>query len=576
MQSGLEMSGQEQRRAVAPDLSAYSGGDPPSRPSEKERASILLVDDTPENLTAFKAVLDELDEHLVIAHSGLEALHCLLRQDFCVILLDVNMPEMNGFETASLIRQRKNSEHTPIIFVSAISTTETHAHKGYSIGAVDYIFTPVVPEILRSKVSVFVELFRKTQEIKRQATRLRQLDREEHQRRLTEAAEHLEFQTQRNRFFTLSLELLGIADFDGRLLQLNPSWERVLGYTAEELRQKSGLDLVHPDDYAAMRVQMLQLQEKDSTASFEGRYLCKDGSSRWLGWTAASVVADRMIYIFARDITPRKIAEQQVQQLNVALTHRAAELEAANSELQREMTVRRCTEEALKESNAELEAFAYSVSHDLRAPLRAMQGFAQALLEDCSDRLSPGGLDYATRIVSAATRLDTLIQDLLLYSRISHSTLELAPVDTRRVVSEALSHLEALLEDSKATVTLHEPILPVRAHFATFVQVMGNLLSNAVKFVRQGVLPQVDVRMECQGHRATLSIQDNGIGIDPEFHTRIFRVFERLHGVEAYPGTGVGLAIVRKGVERMGGRVGVQSVRDQGSRFWIELPLAAP
>lgn len=542
--------------------------------TEQHRASILLVDDTPENLTAFECVLADLNEEIVKARSGREALQCLLRQDFAVILLDVNMPDMNGFETAALIRQRQSSELTPIIFVSAVSTTETSACKGYQLGAVDYIYTPMVPEILRSKVSVFVELHKKTLEIRAQAERLRRMDQREHQRRLGEAAERLELQTQRNRFFTLSLELLGIADFEGRLIQLNPSWERVLGFTAAELHRKSGLDLVHPEDLPHMREQMRQLQLKDTTASFEGRYLCKDGSIRWLGWTAASVVADRVLYIFARDITAQKTAEQQVRQLNAALTRRAAELEAANAELQKEMCVRQQAERALTESNAELEAFAYSVSHDLRAPLRAMQGFAQALIEDCPSELSPAGMDYARRIASAATRLDNLIQDLLLYSRISHRALEREQVEIHRVITEALLQQEVPLREVQATVCPEGPFLTVVAHHSTLVQVLGNLLSNAIKFVAPGVRPVVRVRMEKAGAMARIWVEDNGIGVAPEFHARIFRVFERLHGVEAYPGTGVGLAIVRKGVERMGGRVGVESKVDHGSRFWIELPLA--
>jgi signal transduction histidine kinase len=282
-----------------------------------------------------------------------------------------------------------------------------------------------------------------------------------------------------------------------------------------------------------------------------------------------------MIYIFARDITPRKLAEEQVQHLNVALTQRASQLEATNSELQREMAVRQQAEAALKETNAELEAFAYSVSHDLRAPLRAMQGFAQALLEDCEGELSAMGLDYTQRIIAAATRLDSLIQDLLLYSRIAHRNLDLSAVDTHQAIHDALAQLEAAVRDAQATVGLVDPILPVTAHYGTLVQVLGNLLSNAIKFVPPGVKPQVQVGMEQDGSTARLWIRDNGIGIAPEFQERIFRVFERLHGVDAYPGTGVGLAIVRRGIERMGGRVGVDSMPQQGSRFWIELPLAA-
>ena len=142
--------------------------------SQEERVNILLVDDRQDKLLAMEAILDDLGQNMVKVSSGREALRCLLQRDFAVILLDVNMPGMDGFETAFLIRQRKSSEHTPIIFVTAISDTETHVSRGYSLGAVDYILTPVVPEVLRTKVSVFVELFKKTAQIKRQAERLRQ------------------------------------------------------------------------------------------------------------------------------------------------------------------------------------------------------------------------------------------------------------------------------------------------------------------------------------------------------------------------------------------------------------------
>ena len=394
------------------------------------------------------------------------------------------------------------------------------------------------------------------------------------QRRLIEANARIEQQAQRTRFFDLSLELLGIADFDGRLIQANGSWTNVLGFSPDELHRKSTCDLVHPEDLSGVREQMNLLRERDCTASFEGRYLCKDGSYRWLGWTAASVVSDRIVYVFARDITAQKLAEQQIQRLNVALTNRAAELEAANAELKREMTVRQQTEIALKESNAELESFAYSVSHDLRAPLRAMQGFAQALVEDCATELDSTGLDYAQRIVCAGERLDTLIQDLLLYSRVSHRTLALTRVELADVLTDALCQLEVPLDDAGACVTRDGAMLPVVAHHSTLVQVVGNLLSNAIKFVAPGVQPRIYIRMETVGRFGRLWIEDNGIGVHPEFHTRIFRVFERLHGVEAYPGTGIGLAIVRKGVERMGGKVGIESALKEGSRFWLELPLA--
>ena len=149
---------------------------PPKREVRNElepKVNILLVDDTPENLIALEAVLEDLGQNLVKARSGEEALRLILRQDFAVILLDVNMPGINGFETAQMIRQRKSTEHIPIIFVTAISTSDTHRFKGYSLGAVDYIFTPVIPDVLRSKVNVFVELLKKTEEAKWNAEQVR-------------------------------------------------------------------------------------------------------------------------------------------------------------------------------------------------------------------------------------------------------------------------------------------------------------------------------------------------------------------------------------------------------------------
>jgi signal transduction histidine kinase len=203
-----------------------------------------------------------------------------------------------------------------------------------------------------------------------------------------------------------------------------------------------------------------------------------------------------------------------------------------------------------------------------------MQGFAEALMEDCAQELGTTGQDYASRIIAAAGRMDALIQDLLLYSRLSHTELQLQPVDLGKVMAEAMGQLEAPLQDGRAEIVVEQPLAQVLGHHGTLVQVICNLLSNAVKFVARGTKPHVRVRSETNGEWGRLWVEDNGIGIASEYHTRIFRVFERLHGVDIYPGTGIGLAIVRKGAERMGGRVGVESNPGQGSRFWVELPLA--
>jgi signal transduction histidine kinase len=203
-----------------------------------------------------------------------------------------------------------------------------------------------------------------------------------------------------------------------------------------------------------------------------------------------------------------------------------------------------------------------------------MQGFAEALVDDCGTQLDEMGREYAGRIISAATRMDLLIQDLLTYSRMSHVELELQPLDLESVIAQALHQLEVPIREANAEISQQKPFPRVMAHHGTAVQLVCNLISNAIKFVTPGLRPRVTLRTEQCQHVVRLWVEDNGIGIAPEFHGRIFRVFERLHGVDKYPGSGVGLAIVRKAAERMQGRVGVESALGQGSRFWIELPLS--
>src|SRR5688500_20054285 len=179
------------------------------------KASILIVDDRPAKLLALEAVLEDLNQTIVRAESGREALRLVLRREFAVILLDINMPGMDGFETASLIRQRKSSAHTPIIFITSFSTADVEVYRGYSLGAVDYLFTPVTPEVLRSKVTVFVELAKMNREIQRQAEALRRAEEDRRQRKLARNNARLEWETRRNHFFRLSIELLAIASYDG-------------------------------------------------------------------------------------------------------------------------------------------------------------------------------------------------------------------------------------------------------------------------------------------------------------------------------------------------------------------------
>jgi signal transduction histidine kinase len=228
--------------------------------------------------------------------------------------------------------------------------------------------------------------------------------------------------------------------------------------------------------------------------------------------------------------------------------------------------------ERLRQVNSELEAFTYSVSHDLRAPLRAMQGFAHALLEDCLEALGTDGQEYARRIAAAARRMETLISDLLAYSRLSRAELEMGPVDLDAVAMDVLEQLDAGLREKSARVEVERPLPVVHGHAATLFQVISNLVTNAVKFVAPDVTPHVRIHADpAIDGLVCLWVDDNGIGIDPQHHERIFMPFERLHGSDTYAGTGIGLAIVRKAMERMGGRAGVESRAGVGSMFWVKL-----
>ena len=269
---------------------------------------------------------------------------------------------------------------------------------------------------------------------------------------------------------------------------------------------------------------------------------------------------------YSRDVAVHRTDE--IGSLAAAFTTMAHRVRDAHTRL--EDQVRERTAE-LEERNDELEAFGYSISHDLRAPLRAMQGFSQALLEDCGDRLDAMGREYAERIVAGAKRMDELIRDLLAYSRVSRAELKLVRVPLTPVAHSALAELSGALRARNANVHVDEPLPAVMGHPATLSQVLTNLLGNGLKFVPPERTPKLRVHAERHNGLVRVWVEDNGIGIAPEHQARIFRVFERLHSNDDYPGTGIGLAIVRKAVERMGGQVGVESSLGQGSRFWVEL-----
>jgi signal transduction histidine kinase len=277
-----------------------------------------------------------------------------------------------------------------------------------------------------------------------------------------------------------------------------------------------------------------------------------------LSGAGALVLAAVVFLLSSRTLSRLAWADRELRDLNEGLEERV-----------RERTAR------LDESLRELDAFSYTVAHDLRAPLRAMAGFSQLLLEDCDGKSCATCRDFKRRIEESACRMDRLVQDLLAYSRLSRSEFKLVPIDLSRVVTQAATTLRSSLKNPGAEIHVADALPTVLGHDVLLVQVLENLLSNAVKFVAPGVRPKVSIRAEPKDGMVRVWVEDNGIGIPAQYHDRVFGVFERLNRLEEYPGTGIGLAIVRRAVQRMEGRSGFESEVGRGSRFWIDLNAAA-
>jgi PAS domain S-box-containing protein len=366
--------------------------------------------------------------------------------------------------------------------------------------------------------------------------------------------------TRQAALINLALDAIFVHDLDHKIIFWNRGAEELYGWKETEVLGRSPHDLLETKFPLPVEEIRAELLAKDR---WEGEITHKTRSGRTIDVTSRwSLQRDEngnpaAILEITRDITERKRAEGELRKLAAELERRVAE---------------RTTE--LRAAYDELEAFAYSVSHDLRAPLRAMGGLSQALLEDYADHLDETGKEYAEHIRSSAEHMDRLILDLLAYSRLGRERITLSAIQLDAAVKQALAQIRDEVRRSHASIAIEEPLPTVMAHRQTLVQLIVNLLSNAIKFVREGVTPTVRVRAETERERVCLWVEDKGIGIAPEHHERIFKVFERLHGIEAYPGTGIGLSIVRKGAERMGGKAGVESAPGRGSRFWLELPLA--
>jgi PAS domain S-box-containing protein len=389
-------------------------------------------------------------------------------------------------------------------------------------------------------------------------------------RDITERKEAEKVLAERARLLDLTDDAIIVRDLEGHILYWNQGAEKLYGWPREEAVGKITHSLLNTQFSKPLEQITKELLKNNR---WEGEFVQtrRDGQSVTV---LARKALDRdkqgnptAILETLTDITARKQAEEKLHMAQTLLADRAGQLEQAVVERTAELT----------RTNEQLEAFVYSIAHDLRAPLRAMQGFSAMLVEEDGASLSEKGRDFANRINSSARFMDALLIDLLAFSRITQERLELTSLQLGPLVASVLSRLQSEIQERNGHVENAGPWPAVLAHEPTVAQVLVNLLDNALKFVPPDVRPIVRVRTDEQpsGNWVRVWVEDNGIGIAPDHQDQVFRLFTRLHG-EKHPGTGIGLAIVQKGVERMGGRAGVESTPGQGSCFWFELKKASP
>jgi PAS domain S-box-containing protein len=346
-----------------------------------------------------------------------------------------------------------------------------------------------------------------------------------------------------DQFFALSRDLVCILDLDGRFTRVNAAWEEVLGWSAAELTGSPYSDLVHPDDAAATRRESASVIESSEPVTFENRFRTKAGTWRWLSWKAAGNQERGLIYATARDVTDEKRVARELQQY-------AAELSA---------------------SNRELEALSYSVSHDLRTPLRSVDGFSQALLEDCNDRLGAEGQDHLRRIRGAAQHMGHLIDDLLKLARVTRSDLHLETIDLSAMARTALASLTDAHRDRAVDWDV-QPGLRATGDARLLQIAMTNLIENAWKFTGKRAHAQIAFGARlAAGRPPEYFVRDNGAGFDATYATRLFAAFQRLHQPGDFPGTGIGLATVQRIVTRHGGRIRAEGSPGEGAEFSFTL-----
>jgi signal transduction histidine kinase/response regulator RpfG family c-di-GMP phosphodiesterase len=566
-----------------------------------EKVNILIVDDRPDKLLAHETILADLDQNLVRATSGREALRCLLQQDFAVILLDVNMPGMDGFETAALIRQRPRSETTPIIFISAVNDTDTHVSRGYSLGAVDYILTPVVPEILRAKLAVFVDLYKKTEQIKRQAEERATFFREQSARAEAEARqERLGFLADASNVLAGSLDFEETFENLARLVA-----PRLADFCVIEIGDEEGalyeVAIAHRDPHEESKLSQADAPDPIARlARCAGARVYQSGQSE-----LCCKVDDKILnQLFAQEVD-RDLIRQSLPAAFIAVPIRGRggvlgamtlvnycleracgpnELSLAEELGQRaalaleNAQLYKAAQKALSEAeraNLAKDRFLAMLSHELRTPLTPVLTSVLALESD--ENISSEARDSLQMIRRNVELEARLIDDLLDLTKISKGKVQLClqHVDAHLLLRSALDICQSEIGNKhlKLETDLAASKVDLLADPARLQQIFWNLIKNAVKFTPEYGSLTIATANDEDG-LLRVRIADSGVGIDVESLPKIFKAFEQGERTKM-GGLGLGLAITKALVETHDGRITAESAgRGKGATFTAYFPLA--
>jgi len=558
-----------------------------------DKINILIVDDLPEKLLVIESVLEELGENLIMADSGPEALRRVLEQDFAVILLDVNMPGMDGFEAASFIRNRRKSAHTPIIFITAFAD-EMHTTQGYSLGAVDYILSPVVPEILRTKVKVFVDLYRMTQQVKQQAEERVALAHEQAARAIAEeATRRSTFLAEASKVLSSSLEteatLRGLlrlvvpylADVAGVTLlsESSPVWRSELAWlspTGQEVHVCSLDGSQGPTD--EVRSALERVLAGGEAQTLEGLAVPYPPSACMNGGATGN---EEMLHSVI--LLPLKARGRTLGALTMGQGSSGRRFSPADRALADDLAGRAAIAldnarlyRNVQEADRHKNEFLSMLAHELRNPLAPIRNAVHLLRLRGSNE--PELRSIQEMVDRQVQQLIRLVDDLLDLSRITRGKIRLQtePLDMAGVIARAIETSQPLLDARKHTLTVTLPAesLRVRGDPVRLAQVLANLLNNAAKYTEEN--GHIGLTAQREADKIVLRVKDDGVGIPANMLSSIFELFTQVDRSidRAQGGLGIGLTLVHKLVEMHDGRVEAFSAGpNQGSEFVVRLPV---